>query len=103
MMFDESEYDGGGWKTLRWTWRTGQKIARIVQTLAGAMLIAASALAEQYDVADVSNAVRVIFDGSAKVALIAGCASVAFILFKTFMKGPKGFSASKNLDDGDVK
>ena len=96
----ESEVNGG-WKTLRWTWRTGRKIARIVQTVAGTLLVALSALAQQYDVVDITSFIKTVFDGSAKVTLIAGVAAVAFILFKTFFAGPKGFSAGKNLDDGE--
>lgn len=87
---------------LRVPYRIGRKIYRLVQAFSTVAVGAAGVFVQTYGLGDVINYVKQIFADSQKLALIVACTTIAFLLLKSALSGPKGFSAPRDLNDGDT-
>ncbi len=96
----ESEGSGASWR-LRLAWKLGKRVLNWIKALSSLVFLVVSGLADQYNVADIAGFVRGVFADSTKLALYVIVASAAFVALQQLVKLPKGFSASKNLDDGE--
>lgn len=86
---------------LRASWKFGRRLFVFIKAAAWVALTGLGALADQYDVVDITSFVKSAFADSAKLSLIVAGVAVTWILIGQLAKGHKGFSAKRDLDEGE--